>query len=1009
MKKLVKAVAVLGLAAAMALPLAACGEAGKSAYDIAVEHGFVGTEEEWLESLRGPQGEQGEKGDKGDKGEQGDAGAPGAPGATPSITINEDGYWVINGEVTDVKAEGQDGEDGKDGQDGASGPMGPTGPAGVGIDSIATEIVDDGSGNFTTVITIILTNGTEYSFNLPGAAVSSGQEYEAGSSELFAELVKGGATSITLTDNVEVGEVLKISQDLTLDLNGKTLTVGSGIADGSAALRVEAGGKLTIDGNGIIDATNALDGVVPVAAMGEDALVTVEGGTIKVDTPEESCLYAMYGGKVVVNGGTFENNSTTDYAYGGGAPLTVNVSNSYNVTDIVINGGTFKGRDPALGDDNKGGTFVGDSYVSVPRENNTYTIVESDEVDRATYPVIAGTGAFKTLPDAVKAFMAEKAPLANGALVVDLAAGTNYSLEGLSVVRGDVTLRGAGADSTTLTLTAAKSGQAGLEVAADGLTVQDMTIALASNVGDGNTSVIKPLFKADDPVEGLKLSGLTLKGNDKGHGINLHNVKNAVVENVTIEGYGKNGIAIASATGVKISGVQFNDTTAWADIGLMYADNTGKTIGTTAGEWYRTPVTGVKIGEGNKFGMGVVYSDITPAFAKTVTDYSGVTAEDMYDVAGMEAYGYVPVVVEKDSDDVQLQYLPKQTVENADKKPAAAVNGVYYQTLEKALAEAEDGATITLNADVTMTQALTFNKDVTLDLGGKQLTLYSNESNKSTNSISGGAQVIIQKGHLIGKQAGNAKLAFSNIQVSGAETSLTLESVIYTADGTAIYIQGDGSTEYNEETCATVKVSNSTINTSGGFGIGTNATAPDGVNQFANVNIVVDRSTITSIGSGILLNVAGNLTVTNSTIKADEQGVFVRAGNATISNSTLGTTYAYTQEQLIKLNEAWGDGNYAPQAALVVGNRNGTYCADATCTLSGGIKFEIAENSAVPKIYVYDGTVDVTAAKYETTLNYEEGTGITVTDIVIGNGSGAVTINEKEVSPVEEPSTQPEA
>ena len=49
MKKLVKAVAVLGLAAAMALPLAACGEAGKSAYDIAVEHGFVGTEEEWLE------------------------------------------------------------------------------------------------------------------------------------------------------------------------------------------------------------------------------------------------------------------------------------------------------------------------------------------------------------------------------------------------------------------------------------------------------------------------------------------------------------------------------------------------------------------------------------------------------------------------------------------------------------------------------------------------------------------------------------------------------------------------------------------------------------------------------------------------------------------------------------------------------------------------------------------------------------------------------------------------
>ena len=36
---------------------AAKGEDGKSAYEIAVEHGFVGTEEEWLESLRGADGE----------------------------------------------------------------------------------------------------------------------------------------------------------------------------------------------------------------------------------------------------------------------------------------------------------------------------------------------------------------------------------------------------------------------------------------------------------------------------------------------------------------------------------------------------------------------------------------------------------------------------------------------------------------------------------------------------------------------------------------------------------------------------------------------------------------------------------------------------------------------------------------------------------------------------------------------------------------------------------------
>src|SRR5690625_2186571 len=59
------------------------GTAGKSAYEIAVEHGFEGTEEEWLESLKGepgPQGPQGPKGDKGDPDEQGPQGEQGPPG-----------------------------------------------------------------------------------------------------------------------------------------------------------------------------------------------------------------------------------------------------------------------------------------------------------------------------------------------------------------------------------------------------------------------------------------------------------------------------------------------------------------------------------------------------------------------------------------------------------------------------------------------------------------------------------------------------------------------------------------------------------------------------------------------------------------------------------------------------------------------------------------------------------------------------------------------------------------
>ena len=55
---------------------------GLSAYEIAVDNGFDGTEQEWLQSLKGQQGKKGEQGLKGDKGEQGLQGIQGEKGDT---------------------------------------------------------------------------------------------------------------------------------------------------------------------------------------------------------------------------------------------------------------------------------------------------------------------------------------------------------------------------------------------------------------------------------------------------------------------------------------------------------------------------------------------------------------------------------------------------------------------------------------------------------------------------------------------------------------------------------------------------------------------------------------------------------------------------------------------------------------------------------------------------------------------------------------------------------------
>lgn len=63
------------------------GTAGKSAYEIAVDNGFVGTETEWLESLKG---------------------ADGADGVTPHIDSNTKN-WHIGAVDTGILAEGIEG------------------------------------------------------------------------------------------------------------------------------------------------------------------------------------------------------------------------------------------------------------------------------------------------------------------------------------------------------------------------------------------------------------------------------------------------------------------------------------------------------------------------------------------------------------------------------------------------------------------------------------------------------------------------------------------------------------------------------------------------------------------------------------------------------------------------------------------------------------------------------------------------------------------------------------
>ena len=127
------------------------GTDGKSAYQIAVEQGYQGSESDWLSSL---------KGDKGNTGAKGNPGQDGADGKSAYAIAVEHGYedseekWLLSlkGEKGDTGERGEKGDAGVDGKDGFS-PI--------------ANVVKDGS---ITTITITDKNGTTTVTLTEGAA-----------------------------------------------------------------------------------------------------------------------------------------------------------------------------------------------------------------------------------------------------------------------------------------------------------------------------------------------------------------------------------------------------------------------------------------------------------------------------------------------------------------------------------------------------------------------------------------------------------------------------------------------------------------------------------------------------------------------------------------------------------------------------------------------------------------------------------------------------------------------
>lgn len=135
---------------------------------------------------------------------------------------------------------------------------------------------------------------------------------------------QGGAT-VKLLKDVTEDVVIPAGKTITLDLNGKKLTVPSDCG-------IDVRGKdstLTITGNGEITCNKT-----PICVS--EGAVVIENGTINSDT--DYCTYAKNGGTITVNGGTLTSTN---------AVLSGN--NTTGNMNFIVNGGTLTARQgPAI-------------------------------------------------------------------------------------------------------------------------------------------------------------------------------------------------------------------------------------------------------------------------------------------------------------------------------------------------------------------------------------------------------------------------------------------------------------------------------------------------------------------------------------------------------------------------------------------------------------------------------------------------------------------------------------
>ena len=190
--------------------------------------------------------------------------------------------------------------------------------------------------------------------------------------------------TVQLLGDVEQNTQLTIDKNITLDLNGKTIKNTQDIwgDNANAILSITNGAKVTITGNGTIDAKE--NDCYTINVVKGD--LTIENGTFYGNVS----VVQVQEGTLSVKGGTFDLHQKWE---GSSKYLFNCIDDAYasGSANVAISGGTFVGFDPSASPEGEGTSYLAPGYAPTDNGDGTYGVVAGvAQIGTKAYATLAG-------------------------------------------------------------------------------------------------------------------------------------------------------------------------------------------------------------------------------------------------------------------------------------------------------------------------------------------------------------------------------------------------------------------------------------------------------------------------------------------------------------------------------------------------------------------------------------------------------------------------------------------